>query len=68
MTGPEIRRMKDEELAIELRTLREKRFRMRTQAASEKIEDTSLFRKVRRDIARLETERSRRRAAAGARA
>ncbi len=68
MTGPEIRRMKDEELVIELRTLREKRFRMRTQAASEKIEDTSLFRKVRRDIARLETERSRRRAAAGARA
>lgn len=68
MTGPEIRRMKDEELTIELRTLREKLFRMRTQAASEKIEDTSLFRKVRRDIARLETERSRRRAAAGARA
>ncbi|MCW5776074.1 MAG: 50S ribosomal protein L29 [Phycisphaeraceae bacterium] len=68
MTGPEIRRMKDEELTIELRTLREKQFRMRTQAASEKIENTSLFRKVRRDIARLETERSRRRAAAGARA
>ncbi|GIK18150.1 MAG: 50S ribosomal protein L29 [Leptolyngbya sp. PLA2] len=68
MTGPEIRRMKDEELTIELRTLREKLFRMRTQAASEKIEDTSLFRKVRRDIARLETERSRRRASVGARA
>mgnify|MGYP005847862317 CR=1 FL=1 len=64
MTGPEIRRMKDDELAIELRSLREKLFRMRTQAASEKIEDTSLFRKVRRDVARLETERTRRRLAA----
>ncbi|MCL4742990.1 MAG: 50S ribosomal protein L29 [Phycisphaerales bacterium] len=68
MTGPEIRRMKDEELTIELRTLRQKLFRMRTQAASEKIEDTSLFRKVRRDVARLETERTRRRAASAARA
>jgi len=68
MTGPEIRRMKDEELTIELRTLREKLFRMRTQAASEKIENTSLFRKVRRDVARLETERSRRRTATAAKA
>lgn len=66
MTGPEIRRMKDEELTIELRTLREKLFKMRTQAASEKIENTSLFRKVRRDVARLETERSRRRTASAA--
>lgn len=66
MTGAEARALKDEEIAIELKRLRDKAFTLRSQAVTEKVEDVTQFKKVRRDIARLLTERNSRRKAATA--
>ena len=54
MTGEEVRKMRDEEISIELKRLREIVFTLRSQMVTEKVEDTS---QVRRDVARLLTER-----------
>ncbi|MEL6329340.1 MAG: 50S ribosomal protein L29 [Planctomycetota bacterium] len=62
----EIKGMKDEELDIELKSLRDKLHRLRVQSVSEKVEDNSQFRTLRRDIARVITEQGARRAAAAA--
>ena len=62
MTGQEARAMSDEKLGAELADLRRRLFALRSQTVTEKVEDNSQFRKVRRDIARLltvQTERSR---------
>ncbi|MFG0244035.1 MAG: 50S ribosomal protein L29 [Planctomycetota bacterium] len=56
-TAEEVRKMRDEEISIELKKLREKIFTLRSQTVTDKIEDTSQFRKLRRDVARLMTER-----------
>lgn len=64
MTGAEARALKDEEITIELKRLRDKAFTLRSQAVTEKVEDVTQFKKVRRDIARLLTERNSRRKAA----
>jgi len=56
MTGREVKKLSDEELGVELGNLRAKLFKLRSQAVTEKIEDTSQFGKVRRDIARVRTE------------
>lgn len=64
MNGSEVRALKDEEIGVELKRLRTKLFTLRTQAVSEKVEDNSQFRKIRRDIARLLTEQRTRAAAA----
>lgn len=53
----DIRKLDDEALAIEVRQQRRRLFDLRSQAVTEKIEDTSQFRKIRRNIARLLTER-----------
>ena len=66
MTGAEARALKDEEITIELKRLRDKAFTLRSQAVTEKVEDVTQFKKVRRDIARLLTERNSRRKAATA--
>lgn len=58
MTGQEVKKLKDEEIAVEVKRLRERLFQLRNQAQTEKVEDTSQFIKVRRDIARLLTERA----------
>jgi large subunit ribosomal protein L29 len=61
MTGSEARAMTDEKLNGELVGLRRQLHTLRTQAVTEKVEDNSQFRKVRRDIARLllvQTERA----------
>jgi large subunit ribosomal protein L29 len=63
MTGKQIREMKDEEIGIRLKELRQRLFELRCQSVSEKVEDNSQFGKVRRDIARLLTERTARQAA-----
>jgi len=68
MKAIEVHTFNDEEIAVELRRLSRKLFDLRTQAITEKIEDTSQFLKVRRDIARLKTERQSRRVAAEAQA
>jgi large subunit ribosomal protein L29 len=57
MTGKEARALSDEQLGAELSSLRQKLLTLRTQSVTEKVEDNSDFGKVRKDIARLLTER-----------
>ncbi|MCL4219834.1 MAG: 50S ribosomal protein L29 [Phycisphaerales bacterium] len=57
MTGKEVRALNDEEIGLELVKLREKLFRLRSQGVTQKVEDVSQHQKVKRDIARLMTER-----------
>lgn len=64
MTGKEVRALKDEELTVELGRLRDRLFTLRSQSVTEKIEDNSQFRKLRKDVARLLTERTARAAKA----
>jgi len=60
----EIRELTDEELASELDRLRRHLFDVRAQSVTEKLEDPSMIRKARRDIARILTVRGERIAAA----
>jgi ribosomal protein L16 len=62
----EVHKLSDEELVIEVKRLRQRLFELRTQAVTEKIQDTSQFRKTRTDIARLLTEQQARVAAVAA--
>lgn len=57
MKAKESHRLNDEEIVVELKRMHRKLFDLRTQAVTEKIEDVSQFKKIRRDIARLNTER-----------
>lgn len=61
MTGKEVRKLKDEEITIEVERLRRELFDLRSKGVSEKIVDTAAIGKLRRDIARLLTERNARR-------
>jgi large subunit ribosomal protein L29 len=61
MTGEEVRKLTDDEIKVELKQLREQLYGLRVQAVTEKIEDVSKFKKIRKDIARVLTERNRRR-------
>lgn len=63
MKGKDVHAMKNEELALEVKNLRTKLYDLRAQAVTEKVEDTSQFGKIRRDVARLLTEQRARRAA-----
>ena len=56
MKAKEVHKLNDEEISLEIARLKRKHYDMRVQAVTEKIEDTSQFGKVRRDIARLLTE------------
>lgn len=58
MKHEEIKKMSAQEMSEELARLRKKTYDLRCQAASEKIEDPSQFKKTRRDIARILTEQS----------
>ena len=58
MTPKEVRKLKDEESSVEIERLRRKQFELRSQAVTEKIEDTSQFAKIKKDIARLLTEQT----------
>lgn len=60
MKGAEVRALRDDEVTVELARLRQKLFTLRCQGVTEKVEDTSQFSKLRRDIARLLGEQSRR--------
>lgn len=67
MTGDQVRELDNREIQAELLRLRNRLFQLRVQAATEKVEDNSEFGKVRKDIARLLTERTaRQRAGRGA--
>lgn len=56
MTPAEVRNLRDDEIKAELKSLRAKQYELRTQTATEKVEDTSQFMKIRKDVARLLTE------------
>ncbi len=58
MTGSEVRKLNDEELVVELGNLRGKLLALKNKSVSEKIEDTTQFGKIRRDIARILTEQT----------
>ncbi len=58
MTGAEVRKLNDEEITVELANLRGKLLALKNKGVSEKIEDTSQFGKIRKDIARLLTEQT----------
>ncbi len=56
MKGNEVHKMSDDELVVEAAKLRNDLYDLRSQAVTEKVEDTSKFGKIRKDIARLLTE------------
>ena len=60
----EIRQLSDEELQSELERLQRHLFDLRAQAVTEKLEDPSMLRKTRRDIARVLTAQGERKAVA----
>jgi large subunit ribosomal protein L29 len=55
MKTKEIRQKDDEHLRLELGEQQKHLFTLRTQAVTEKLEDPSQLRKVRKDIARIKT-------------
>jgi len=57
MKAAETHKLSDEEITVELRRLSRKLFDLRSQSVTEKVEDVSQFKKMKRDIARLKTER-----------
>jgi len=61
MKAREVHKLSDEEIDVELVRLRKRSFELRTQAVTEKIEDTTQFGSTRRDVARLLTEQNARR-------
>ena len=58
MKAHAVHKLGDEELSIEVDNLRKKLFELKTQGVTEKIQDTSQYGKIRKDIARLITERN----------
>jgi large subunit ribosomal protein L29 len=55
MKATELQELSEAELEDKLGELTEERFRLRFRSATESIEDTSTFRSLRRDIARIKT-------------
>lgn len=64
MKAKEVHKLSMEEISIEVGRLRKQLFELRTQAVTEKIENTSQFAAVRKDLARLLTEKNSRRTSA----
>lgn len=62
----ELREMNDEQLGISLRETRKELFRLRFQAATEKLDAPSNLKKLRREIARILTIQRQREMAAAA--
>jgi len=58
MTGTEVRKLNDEEITVELGNLRGKLLALKNKSVSEKIDDTTQFGRIRKDIARLLTEQT----------
>ena len=55
MTGDEIREWDDTEIRARLESLTEEQFKLRFQASMMQLENPSLLKNIRRDIARLKT-------------
>jgi len=66
MTPAEVRNLRDEQINTELNAIRVKQHQLRTLTATEKVEDSSQFKKLRKDVARLLTESTARKAKAAA--
>lgn len=66
MKMKEVRKLNNDEIAVETTRLRRRLFDLRSQAVTEKIEDTSQGRKARKDLARVLTEANSRARAEGA--
>jgi len=62
----ELREMNDEQLAAELAQTRQELFRLRFQAATEKLDAPSNLMKLRREVARIKTIQNERKSAAAA--
>ena len=58
MKAKEVHKLSDEEIEVEVVRLRRVLFELRTQAVTEKIQNTSQFGKIRKDVARLLTEKN----------
>lgn len=58
MKPNEVRKLDDEEIAIEIARLRRELFDLRTQAVTEKLQDNSRFAKMKKVVARLLTEQN----------
>ena len=63
MKAKAVHKLSEEELTIEVDNLRKKLFELKTQSVTEKIQDTSQYGKIRKDIARILTEQTMRRLA-----
>lgn len=63
MKAKAVHKLSEEELTIEVDNLRKKLFELKTQSVTEKIQDTSQYGKIRKDIARILTEQTSRRLA-----
>lgn len=57
MKAQEVHKMKDDELTVEGDRLRKRLYELRCQAVTEKLENPMQMRQIKRDIARIETER-----------
>jgi large subunit ribosomal protein L29 len=58
MKAKAVHKLSDEELTIEVDTLRKRMFELKNQSVTEKIQDTSQYGKIRKDIARLLSEQT----------
>ncbi|MFM8640055.1 MAG: 50S ribosomal protein L29 [Planctomycetota bacterium] len=58
MKAAEVKKLRDDEIKAEAARLRKKLFELRAQSVTEKTKDSSQFRKNRKDLARVLTERS----------
>jgi len=64
LTGAKVRDMTAEELTVSIRKFRDQMYKLRCQTVTEKVEDVSQFGTLRRNVARLKTEQTRREAEA----
>lgn len=58
MNANEVHKLSDEEIDLEIARLRRRAYDLNVQAVTDKIEDTSQFKKTRKDLARLLTEKN----------
>ncbi|MCC5828671.1 MAG: 50S ribosomal protein L29 [Phycisphaeraceae bacterium] len=63
MKMEEVRKLSDEEMRVEEQRLRKQLYDLRAQAVTEAVEGTHRFGQIRKDIARILTEKRDRRAA-----
>lgn len=64
MKAVEVHKLNNDEIKVEATRLRRRLFDLRAQTVTEKIEDTSQFKKTRKDLARVLTEMNARKAKA----